>query len=68
MKDMLKKQVFEKVIFSICSNTVPLSYMFSRRTGRSLTLVQRLKLEHKMEYHDGCVNALHFNKSGQLFF
>lgn len=44
----------------------PASLMFRRRTSCSLSMVQRLTLQHRMEGHDGCVNALHFNKSGTL--
>ncbi|CAH1797070.1 unnamed protein product [Owenia fusiformis] len=32
----------------------------------SVDLVQRLKLQYKMEKHEGCVNALHFNRAGNL--
>ncbi|KAK3107426.1 hypothetical protein FSP39_014342 [Pinctada imbricata] len=29
-------------------------------------MVQRFNLQYKMEYHEGCVNALHFNRIGTL--
>jgi WD repeat-containing protein 42A len=28
--------------------------------------VQRLEMTHKLEFHNGCVNALGFNSSGQI--
>jgi WD repeat-containing protein 42A len=37
-----------------------------RRTGGSVGLVRRFKLFSKLEEHNGCVNALHFNDSGTL--
>ncbi len=47
-----------------CNNRMYMPEMFGRHTGSSLMLVQRLALQYKMKNHDGCVNALHFNKSG----
>lgn len=46
------------------SNHISMPYMFRTRTGASIHLVQRLEMYAKMEGHDGCVNALHFNRSG----
>ncbi|XP_063222429.1 DDB1- and CUL4-associated factor 8-like [Bacillus rossius redtenbacheri] len=40
--------------------------MFQQRCYGSLHCVQRLELMYKMERHHGCVNALHFNSTGQL--
>ena len=39
---------------------------FSRDTSGSCGLVKRLTLHDKLEHHDGCVNTLHFNMSGEL--
>lgn len=39
---------------------------FARTRMRSLGLVKRLALAHKLHGHAGCVNALHFNSSGSL--
>lgn len=39
---------------------------FSRDTTGSSGLVKRLKLQEKLVHHDGCVNTLHFNMSGDL--
>ncbi|XP_041372422.1 DDB1- and CUL4-associated factor 8-like isoform X2 [Gigantopelta aegis] len=47
------------------ANTTPPSY-FREKVQGSLQMVQRLKLQYGMEYHDGCVNALHFNRIGTL--
>lgn len=48
------------------SNRNPPSY-FREKVQGSANLVKRFKLECKLEYHDGCVNALHFNRIGILF-
>lgn len=39
---------------------------FSRDTSGSCGLVKRLTLHDKLVHHDGCVNTLHFNMSGDL--
>lgn len=39
---------------------------FQHRYYGSLHAVQRLELMYKLEYHRGCVNSLHFNRSGEL--
>ena len=39
---------------------------FKRKCVGSVNLVRRLELKKKLEKHEGCVNALHFNKSGNL--
>ena len=39
---------------------------FSRGTSGSCGLVKRLTLHENLEHHDGCVNTLHFNMSGEL--
>ena len=39
---------------------------FSRDTSGSCGLVKRLTLHDKLVHHDGCVNTLHFNMSGEL--
>ncbi|KAK2566700.1 DDB1- and CUL4-associated factor 8 [Acropora cervicornis] len=39
---------------------------FSRQTSGSCGLVKRLSLHNKLEHHEGCVNTLHFNMSGDL--
>ena len=46
------------------TNCTPPSF-FREKVQGSLQMVQRLKLQYKMEYHDGCVNALHFNRIGK---
>lgn len=46
------------------TNCTPPS-LFREKVQGSLQMVQRLKLQYKMEYHDGCVNALHFNRIGK---
>jgi hypothetical protein len=46
------------------SNKTPPS-VFREKVQSSLQMVQRLKLQYKMEYHDGCVNALSFNRIGR---
>ncbi|XP_063975034.1 DDB1- and CUL4-associated factor 8 isoform X2 [Diachasmimorpha longicaudata] len=40
--------------------------LFERKFYGSLHVVQRLELMQKMEEHDGCVNALNFNREGNL--
>ena len=45
---------------------VPSSKLFVERTGGSVQLARRLKLQHKLEHHEGCVNCLHFNESGTV--
>ncbi|XP_061189141.1 DDB1- and CUL4-associated factor 8-like [Saccostrea echinata] len=47
------------------SNKTPPS-IFREKVQGSLQMVQRFKLQYKMEYHDGCVNALSFNRIGTL--
>ena len=42
--------------------------LFRTRCGGSLSFVQRLECKAKLEHHHGCVNALHFNKSGEHKF
>jgi hypothetical protein len=49
------------------TNCTPPSF-FREKVQGSLQMVQRLKLQYKMEYHDGCVNALHFNRIGKYLF
>ena len=39
-------------------------YKFRANCGASVNLVQRLKKQSQLENHEGCVNALHFNQSG----
>ncbi|KAL3885744.1 hypothetical protein ACJMK2_025787 [Sinanodonta woodiana] len=46
-------------------NNTPPGY-FRQKIQGSLRMVQRLKLQYKMEYHEGCVNALNFNRIGTL--
>lgn len=40
--------------------------LFQQRCYGSLHSVQRLELMYKLDAHQGCVNALHFNSSGTL--
>jgi len=40
--------------------------IFNSRCHGSLRFVQRLQMAYKMDCHNGCVNALHFNSSGTL--
>lgn len=47
------------------SNRTPPS-IFREKVQGSLQMVQRLKLQYKMDYHEGCVNALSFNRIGTL--
>lgn len=47
------------------SNRTPPS-QFREMVHGSLQMAQRLKLQYKMEFHEGCVNALHFNRIGEL--
>lgn len=44
----------------------PTSIPFRNRTYGSLFSVERLALLQKLNSHDGCVNSLHFNRSGNL--
>lgn len=37
---------------------------FNAKIYSSLRMVQRLDLAYKMDCHNGCVNALHFNSIG----
>ncbi|KAL5019635.1 hypothetical protein ScPMuIL_002527 [Solemya velum] len=39
---------------------------FRCKVQGSLQMVQRFELQHKMDNHEGCVNALHFNRIGTL--
>ena len=41
---------------------------FRKQVQGSLQMVQRLELQFKMEQHEGCVNALHFNSIGIYSF
>lgn len=47
------------------TNRIPPS-CFREKVQGSLQMTQRLKLQYRMEYHEGCVNALHFNRIGTL--
>lgn len=40
--------------------------VFMRSVQGSLQMVQRLKLQYKMDHHTGCVNALNFNRLGEI--
>ena len=46
------------------ANHVPMSDMFRTRCGGSISLARRLELYCKLDKHEGCVNALHFNRTG----
>ncbi|KAL8625325.1 hypothetical protein ACOMHN_044468 [Nucella lapillus] len=48
------------------SNRFMLPTVFRQSVQGSLQMVERLCLEHKMEHHRGCVNALHFNQQGTM--
>ena len=37
---------------------------FQIKCGASLNFVRRLERSRKLDHHQGCVNALHFNRSG----
>ena len=50
------------------SQRVPTSHVFVQRSGGSIQLARRLKLQHKLEHHEGCVNCLHFNESGRTVY
>lgn len=39
---------------------------FQQKVQGSLQMVQRFELQYKMDHHEGCVNALHFNRIGTL--
>lgn len=41
-------------------------YLFTRNVTGSLNMVQKFKLERKLEYHAGCVNTLNFNEAGDV--
>ena len=43
------------------------SFLLRESTGASINLVRRLKLHSKLNHHEGCVNSLHFNSSGNKF-
>ena len=42
------------------------STLFTRNVTGSINMVERFKLERKLECHNGCVNTLNFNSSGDL--
>lgn len=41
---------------------------FRKRVQGSLQMVQRFQLQFKMNHHEGCVNALHFNRIGIFLY
>ncbi|XP_077985524.1 DDB1- and CUL4-associated factor 8-like [Glandiceps talaboti] len=41
-------------------------YSYNWRAGASVGFVERLKRQHTLDYHQGCVNTLHFNQNGNL--
>lgn len=43
----------------------PMVY-FREKVQASANMVKRFKLQSKLDYHEGCVNALHFNRIGTL--
>ena len=45
--------------FNKCEN------YFQKKVQGSLRMVQRFELQYKMDHHEGCVNALHFNRIGK---
>ena len=42
------------------------SQAFVNKAMSSLALVRKMKLSHTLDYHEGCVNALNFNRIGTL--
>ncbi len=46
------------------SNHKNMENVFNSKCYGSLRFVQRLELAYKMDCHNGCVNALHFNSNG----
>ena len=38
---------------------------FQQQAGRSLSLVHRLRLDRKLANHEGCVNTVAFNPTGE---
>ncbi|XP_074652203.1 DDB1- and CUL4-associated factor 8-like [Tubulanus polymorphus] len=40
--------------------------LLHEKLSSNLAMIQRLKLQTKLNKHDGCVNALHFNDKGNL--
>ena len=40
------------------------SIAFQQQAGRSLDLIHRLQLDRKLDNHEGCVNTVAFNPSG----
>lgn len=47
------------------TNKTPFS-IFRDKVAGSLQMVQRFQLQYKMDYHEGCVNALNFNRIGKF--
>ena len=48
------------------SSTLVGHTLFRQRVTSALCMVQRMELQYKMDYHEGCVNALNFNRKGEL--
>ncbi|XP_078489109.1 DDB1- and CUL4-associated factor 8-like isoform X1 [Ciona intestinalis] len=55
---------------SVCSlrerQTLACTRYWTSKVCGSLAMTKRLELQWKLDKHDGCVNALHFNQSGTL--
>ena len=40
-------------------------FAFQQQAGRSLDLIHRLQLDRKLDNHEGCVNTVAFNPTGE---
>lgn len=56
------------LVRSLCSRQLGLicPVNFTRDASGSVGLLQRMKLQNKLAFHEGCVNTLHFSQSGDL--
>ena len=50
----------------IYDNQLQTPIHFVNKAISSLNLLKKMKISKQLDYHDGCVNALHFNRIGTL--
>ena len=55
--------VLDRQAGSTVGATTP--FAFQQQAGRSLDLIHRLQLDRKLDNHEGCVNTVAFNPTGE---
>ena len=58
------RSLFSREVGFLPLSPRPATRRYQTECGASLSLVQRLECSRNLDHHQGCVNALHFNRSG----